>query len=450
MSDHLRRRVLLPLCFALASSSVLAADGDPDPAFSGDGKAYAEWASPARRAQVATASTGHIYVGATALGTTSADNFAVTKLTQAGAVVLGFGFSGYRTVDFSIVGSPASSDQLLALFPLSSGSVQLAGSANLDDDFNQYPALAQLTASGDGDSAIGTGGTRGYKNAAWPAATLLTSAATRQADGKIVFAGTCRSCPEAGVGKVFLLRVSADGTPDTGFGSGGWALLQRTGTLPSAVTAMTVDLQGRIVVTGNVDENSSTFAFLARTLANGNPDTGFAGDGWSIVNPQPTIASGRWTPAALAANPDGSIVFAMNWLHSTETDRSVLMRRTASGAMDYGFGGGFVELTRDAGSTINTLARRSDGRIVAAGWVYSAAAGTDYFVARVHTDGALDNSFDNNGVVRIPMHDGNNRADAMTLDAGRPLIAGSLLDADPTHIGVLRLSSDLIFGNRFE
>lgn len=450
MSDRLRRCLPLPLCLVLVGSPAFAADGDPDPAFSGDGKAYAAWATPTRSAQVAIAATGHVYVGATASSLTSGDNFAVTKLTQAGNLVSAFGFAGYRTVDFSVVGSPASSDQLLGLFPLPGGGVQLAGNANLDDDFNQYPALAQLTANGDADTAIGTGGTRGYKNAAWPTATLLASAATRQADGRIVFAGTCRSCPEAAVGKVFLLRVGADGTPDASFGSGGWALLQRTGTLATAVTAITVDLQGRIVVTGNVDENGSTFAFLARTLANGNPDSGFAGDGWSIVNPQPTIASGRWTPAALAANPDGTLVFAMNWLHSTETDRSVLMRRTASGAMDYGFGGGFVELTRDAGSTINTLARRSDGRIVAAGWVYSAAAGTDYFIARVHTDGALDNSFDNNGVVRIPMHDGHNRADAMTLDAGRPLIAGSLLDADPTHIGVLRLASDLIFSNRFE
>lgn len=68
----------------------------------------------------------------------------------------------------------------------------------------------------------------------------------------------------------------------------------------------------------------------------------------------------------------------------------------------------------------------------------------------MHADGTLDNTFDNNGVVRLPMHDGDNRAEAMTLDAGRPLIAGALLAADPTHIGVLRLSSDLIFGNRFE
>ncbi|MCQ4166092.1 hypothetical protein [Tahibacter harae] len=449
MSHRRRRCALLALCFALAGPAS-AADGDPDPAFSGDGKAYAEWASPARRAQIATTSTGQVYVGATTLGTTGGDNFAVAKFTQAGALVAGFGFAGYRTVDFSIAGSPASNDQLLGLFPLSSGGVQLAGSANLDDDFNQYPALAQLTTNGDADTAIGTGGKRGYQNAAWPAATLLTSAAARQADGKLVFAGVCHSCPEASVHKVFLLRVAADGTPDSTFGSGGWALLQRAGTFPTSVTAMTVDAQGRIVVTGNVDEGSGAFAFLARTLANGNPDVGFSGSGWSIVNPQPSIASGTWTPAALAANPDGTVVFAMNWWHATEPQRSVLLRRTAAGALDYGFGGGFVELTRDAGSRIGALARRSDGRIVAAGWVYSAAAGTDFFAARVHADGTLDNTFDNNGVVRLPMHNGNNRADALTLDAGRPLIAGSLQEADPTHIGVLRLSSDLIFSDRFE
>ena len=139
----------------------------------------------------------------------------------------------------------------------------------------------------------------------------------------------------------------------------------------------------------------------------------------------------------------------MNW-SSSSARRSVLMRRTPGGDHDIGFGGGVVELTRDDGSAVHALARRSDGKLVAAGWVASAASGTDVFVARVHPDGALDNSFDNNGVVRIPLDDVDNGTEAMLLDAGRPLMAGRIWGSDPMRIGVLRLQSDLVFADRFE
>lgn len=437
------------ICLGLASAIARAADSDPDPGFSGDGKVFAQWATPALGAHVALAPSSSIHVGATARGTASGDNFAVAKFTNSGSLVTGFGFLGYRTVDFSVAGSPASDDQLLGVFPTANDGVLLAGSSNLDGGFSQYPALALLRSDGDPDDAIGAGGRRDYRNAAWPQATLITSAVARQADGKLVFAGTCRACPDASVGKVFALRVGADGTPDPTFGNDGWALLQRGETLPRSVTTMTVDTAGRIVVGGVLDTSGSTFAFLARLLPDGEADAGFAGS-WSIVNPQPAIASGNWKPTALVANPDGTLVVAMNWWHSTERNRSVLIRRTASGMLDYSFNGGFRELTRDAGSEITALARLGDGRIVAVGSVTSAASQTDFFVARVHADGALDDAFDNNGVARIPMHADGSRADAVTLDAGRPLIAGSMLAVDPRHVGVLRLSSDRIFSNYFE
>lgn len=48
------------------------------------------------------------------------------------------------------------------------------------------------------------------------------------------------------------------------------------------------------------------------------------------------------------------------------------------------------------------------------------------------------------------MHSGDNPADALALDAARPLVTGSLPEADPTPIGVLRLSPAPIFCPRFE
>ncbi len=445
-----RLPVLALLSFALGfgGSCARAADGDPDPAFSSDGRTIAEWAGQARGARIAVAPSGVLYVGATVQNssTGTGDNFAVAKYTRNGVLMTSFGFLGYRSFDFGVAGG-SMNDELVDLFPLADGRVLLAGSVPGEAGGGRRPALVMMTADGSLDLTFGNAGIRRYADAPWPLATLRTIVAARQADGRIVLAGTCEACPGGSVEDVFLLRVGADGAPDTGFGESGWKLLGSPND-DVEVAALTFDPLGRIALAGHVTGNVD-LAWLARLLPDGNRDTGFGQGGWSWINPQPAIPAGVWKPSALLANPDSSLVFAMNWNNSGAT-RSVLMRRTPGGAHDATFGGGVVELTRDDGSEVHALARRSDGKVVAAGQVTSAAAGTDFFVARLHGSGALDNTFDSNGVVRIDMEDADHGVQAMLLDAGRPLMVGRIWGSDPTRIGMLRLQSDLVFADRFE
>ena len=117
---------------------------------------------------------------------------------------------------------------------------------------------------------------------------------------------------------------------------------------------------------------------------------------------------------------------------------------------------GFLDLSREEGSHIAALAMRRDRRLVAAGWIDPNGVGVgDFFVARASFDGALDSTFDGNGVERYPMNADGDTFDtpaAMALSGERPVIAGKLYGsgAGSHHSGVLRLQSDALFADGFD
>ena len=104
MIHRLAVAALLTLTLASASLRVGAADGDPDPGFSGDGKLVAEWAGSAHGARIALTSSGVLYVGATVQVAATGANFAVAKFSRDGLLMTSFGFFGYRTFDFGVAG----------------------------------------------------------------------------------------------------------------------------------------------------------------------------------------------------------------------------------------------------------------------------------------------------------------------------------------------------------
>jgi len=99
------------------------------------------------------------------------------------------------------------------------------------------------------------------------------------------------------------------------------------------------------------------------------------------------------------------------------------------------------------GTQLDALALQSDRRIVAAGLISHSGSGQDVFVLRALADGSLDTSFDGNGIVRHSLDAQTDRAHALALSDGRPLIAGLARRDDSWDGFALRLSSDLIFAD---
>ncbi|WP_128980928.1 DUF11 domain-containing protein [Streptomyces roseicoloratus] len=267
------------------------ADGSPDTGF-GDGGLVRieEFGGSADGADVALLPDGRIV----AAGKGGGGGFALVRLNGAdgsldttlggdGAVVAGFTPASPQDAGGIARGLAVQPDGKVV-------SVGYVGNTAFDIGLARYTTDGTLdtTFSGDGTVTADFGGTE------------FGNAVAVQPDGRIVAAG-------AGGSGVALLRYLADGSPDTGFGTGGRTSVAFPGDRGSA-NALALQTDGKIVVAGLADDPNSTESNdfgVARFTPNGTPDTGFAGDGFAVTG------FGDFDEArAVLVQPDGRIVAA--------------------------------------------------------------------------------------------------------------------------------------------
>jgi uncharacterized delta-60 repeat protein len=220
-----------------------------------------------------------------------------------------------------------------------------------------------------------------------------------QPDGKLLVSGTGLS----DVGSV--LRLNADGTPDTPFGSHGYAT-SGFGPFVAFAYAVAAGPGGRITVAGFAgpyrDEIPSE-ATLVVYNANGTPDRSFDGDGILLA---PQFPRG-FTDVAFQA--DGKIL-ALG---------EKLVRYNADGTLDKSFD---VDGVVDKGG--KRVAVDAGGRIVVLG---------DYAVFRFNPNGSPDTTFDGDGVLPNIQ-----ATDLAIAPDGDILVAGRA----PTRAAVSRFNAD--------
>ena len=132
-------------------------------------------------------------------------------------------------------------------------------------------------------------------------------AVTTDAAGGILLAGYDLTADS----RFALIRVSGDGTLDTGFGppsANGWVITNLDGSSDSA-TAIAVDAQGRILLGGWTKFGSDEDFAVERYDADGNVDTSFGSGGEARVDITPQ-ASDRDFAQAMALDAQGRIVLA--------------------------------------------------------------------------------------------------------------------------------------------
>lgn len=198
-----------------------------------------------------------------------------------------------------------------------------------------------------------------------------------------------------------LLRLTASGSLDPGFGGGG------TVALPGGPwEGLALAPGGKILVGGETAEGLT----LARFAADGSPDPGFGGDGsvsLKLPSPFPRGEPGELTQRffQIAVRPDGGIVALGGVGRRAEAGvrlLGVLAAYQENGDADISFGeAGRVLLPLpeaipppDFYQRFDHLALRGDGRILAGGDLHGRLA-----VLGFRPDGSLDPSWDGDGIV---------------------------------------------------
>ncbi len=217
-----------------------------------------------------------------------------------------------------------------------------------------------------------------------------------------------------------VMRHFPDGSLDPSFDVDGQVATDMLG--GDMATSVAIQSDGRIVVAGYVHRPDGNMSSLvARYLTDGTIDPSFNGVGWVAIDYTGGI-SYESAANAVAIQPDGKILVA-----GGSAGNFALARLHTDGSLDnsFAFDG---KVTMDLGPTEGAcmeLALQPDGRIVVSGFAYDGQE-DDAAVARFNTDGTLDTSFDVDGKVITNMGVGGYVPQGMALAPdGRIVVAGS-------------------------
>ncbi len=230
-----------------------------------------------------------------------------------------------------------------------------------------------------------------------------------QSDGKIVVVGN------SDTGFV-VLRYQDNGSLDTSFGLAGIVISP----IASAdAKSVAIQSDGKIVVAGSIYDGSNFDFMISRYHSDGSVDSTFDLDGMVIT----AIGEGFDGARSVAIQVDGKIVVA----GPSSVGACTILRYNTNGALDTTFDSDGMATTIIAlGFSANSVALQSDGKIVATGNSYNGQYSV-FALARFNTNGALDTTFDTDGVVTTSFLAGDGAASSVAIQGdGKIVVAGSI------------------------
>ena len=412
------RRFLLIACLlvgalVLGSLPATGAVGDLDPTFGTGGKVIKQFNVDADEevAAAAVQPDGKIVVAVY-----DSDN-------DAGIVVARFGrngsldntFSGNGWIPINIETSDTTyPEEPVGIAVRPDGKIVVGGYASIATAPDYHWVAVRLRPGGTLDTSFDGDG-RAVFDLDTSGCCPQPAAMTLQPDGKIVLAGFAAG---TGIQDIGVVRLNANGSPDTGFGSGGVKIFS-TGLFAGSAEAVRV-FDRKIYVAGRSWTGDDEL-LLARLRPGGALDNTF-GTGGVVTDDWRTGGDGAEDMIVL---PNGKVVVAGN-----SASDALVARYKPNGDRDTTFGSGGAVYPRwyTAGDPeiANAVALHPTNSIVVAG---RANDGTNYdFGAfRLRMGGGFDRSFSSDGkkiVDMAPGHD--NVAFALVLQGEKIVLVGQL------------------------
>jgi uncharacterized delta-60 repeat protein len=327
----------------------LNADGKVDPTFGTAGKTAVTPTTHTLNACRAAVQTkdGKILAAGDAIANTSGlkarnDDFVVARFNQDGTLDTTFGAGGFASTDFHpIPDVQGKKDTLASLAQLDDGRILVSGNTSVEEaPALTYPALARYTADGAPDPTFGTAGVVTFNTTALPGApaTLLknvglnstASAVVVEPDGATVV-GLSVYGNISGYGMA-LFRLKPDGTPDTGFATGGsrWEATESPKSI-FELAQLSRDADGKVVALARY---YSGMFWLYRFTAQGQPDPTFATAG---IFSQATPALDMPRALFMLRPADGGFLIGLG-TNGGNYGAFGLLRLSPDGASDDAFG----------------------------------------------------------------------------------------------------------------
>ncbi len=325
-----------------------------------------------------------------------------------------FGLHGVRQLQYSAAGKT----RCRAVSVLPGGKILLGGWCH-EYWLNNGAVLVRLQPDGASDPTFGNSGIIGMSFVHCDY-QLSTSAMVVQGDGRIVLATNGQNNDPKGVSGIF--RFLPDGTVDSSFAvNGEW--LQAVGSGNSALCAVFLTTDGKILAGGTAKERDDYDFMLLRLYAHGDYDPLFGNNGRVFTN----FGWGRDWIHSLHRGPGGSVLATGNAFNSnlmSAGSSCVLTKLLANGSpdLDFGYAG---TLLFPAGET-EAVTVQPDGKILVGTDNYAGTTGYPLQVFRFLANGMVDSTFGQIGHVDS--------------------VLGTFLFASLAHIGVLSTGKIIVAG----
>lgn len=302
--------------------------------------------------------------------------------------------------------------------------------------------LTRFNADGTLDTGFGSGG---KVSTALVFSDYGESVAIQPADQKIVVGGFVYN--GAGDYDFLLARYNTNGSLDTSFGTSGF--VRRHNSSDDKIYSIALLSDGDIVAVGNtVGGGNLDLAILRFDVATNSWDTGFDGDGLrTIANANDDIA--------LDVKIDSNGKILLGGLTTPSSRDFILARLNANnGTNDATFNGGNVLVQQINGfdEEIHALTLQSDGKIVVAGYANTGANGNDFVLARYSNTGVPDATFDFDGKQITTFSSSSDVANGVAIQSdGKILASGYAYGGSHNDYAFARYNSDgsldTTFGN---
>lgn len=269
-----------------------------------------------------------------------------------------------------------------------------------------------------------------------------------QKDHKILVAGSTLA-PD-GNEHGFLARYNEDGSVDNTFNGIGNIILN----IQEDCYAESIREQpdGKIIVVGGAEDSIGEMIWIMRFTTDGVPDNTFSGDGLITNN----LGSTDTGAEAFGLQPDGKILIAGyvgGYAGNNYADSFYVARFLSNGELDHSFSDDGIVKTFIGESTadVNMLMLQPDGKIIIGGSAIFNGA-EDFALARYNSNGTLDNTFSGDGIQHITFSNDDDEIQDGVIDPdGKIVVAGYAFNpaTNENDYGIARFNPDGTLDNSF-